>query len=216
MNTVFATVLASLILGPTTAPAALRGHDPWVFRCALDQRPRMVVAAVAPGWWIAFDATTGAFHKAWEGEVQFTGTVYDTRHGPQPRSVGEPLFAGEPVRIVGSSQTALPIRWQWRGYRFVDGEVEFLLAGAMPDGRAIGLAISPRVYRSAERPEGIRLVISPTGLRAGEKAILPLVEVNRARVTAGRLRDGEAFQLGQRFELTITEPSTLDLEIDQK
>jgi hypothetical protein len=176
----------------------------------------MVVAAVGPGWWVAFDATSGAIHRAWEGEVQFTGTVYDTRHGPQPRSVGEALFSSEPVRIVGSSQAGMAINWRWRGYRFVEGEVEFLLVGAMPDGREIGVSISPRVYGPADRPDGIRLVVAATGLRAGEKAILPLVEVNRDRIVAGRLSDGEPFQLGRRFELTVTGATTLDLEINRK
>lgn len=104
---------------PATAPTVERGHDPWIFRCALDRQPRMVVAALAPNWWLAFDAQSCRIYKVWRGQIRFTGTVYDTRHGPQPQSVGDPLLSSGPPLAGGDA----PVRW--RGYRLVNGQVVF-------------------------------------------------------------------------------------------
>jgi hypothetical protein len=201
----------------STQPATPRGHDPWVFRCTLDDKPRMVVAALAPDWWIAFDAQAGAFHKAWVGQVNFTGTVYDTRHGPQPKSIGDALFATEPVRILpAASDSPIDIRWRWRGYRFIDGEVQFELSGAAPDGRELTLTLSPRILGEPDAPSGLRLVAQATGLRSGERAVLTLVDLDRDRVARGRIGAAEPFPMGARFEMRFTPadgPAVLDLEV---
>lgn len=183
------TLLALLLLlvDPATTAPAIRGHDPWVFRCALDRQPRMVVLAVAPGWWVAFDAARGAIYKAWEGEVEFTGTVYDTRHGPQPRAIGETLFESRPIRIVGEDgNPAFDAQWQWRGYRFVEGEVELSISCNAPDGREIVVVLSPRVLARDGRPV-LRIVMKVRGLDDNERAEFAVCNMNAARISRGRM-----------------------------
>lgn len=211
-----------LLADPTTSPSvtAVRGHDPWVFRCALDRRPRMVVVAVSPGWWLAFDAGRGAIYKAWEGDVRFSGTVYDTRHGPQPEAIGETLFEGEPIRLIGRDGNEVPVAWRWRGYGFARGEVELRVSASASDGREIEVTLVPSVVVREDRAAGLRLAASATGLREGERAVLTLHGVNRDRVTAGRIPPGkvEPFQLGERFEWTFVAsdpPAALELEVNR-
>ncbi|MEL7240591.1 MAG: hypothetical protein AAGK78_17165, partial [Planctomycetota bacterium] len=81
---------------------AARGRDPWVFRCTLDGRPRVIVVALGQDLWAAYDATTCNVYKVWSGDINLTGSVYDTRHGPQPKSVGTTL------EVFGGSA-----QWQW-------------------------------------------------------------------------------------------------------
>jgi hypothetical protein len=186
------TLLALLLLlvDPATTAPAIRGHDPWVFRCALDRQPRMVVVAVAPGWWVAFDAARGSIYKAWEGEVEFTGTVYDTRHGPQPRAIGETLFESRPIRIVGADgDPAFDAKWQWRGYRFVEGEVELSISCKAPDSREIVAVLSPRVLIGDGRPV-LRIAIKVSGLDNSERAEFAVCNMNSARISSGRMGFG--------------------------
>jgi hypothetical protein len=226
MNVLIALLLAlESPVSPATQPSAVRGHDPWVFRCALDRRPRMVVVALTPGWWLAFDAGRGAIYKVWEGDVLFAGTVYDTRHGPQPEAIGETFFEGEPIRIVKSSgDAAFDVKWQWRGYRIDDGEVWFHIGCIAPDGREITIALTPRVVEQQGRATGIRIGIHVVGLRDDERAELTLINLNRQRVPSGRIaapRPGgvhrsEPFQPGQRYRAQVRpddHPFMLDLEI---
>lgn len=84
---------------PTTAPAATQPtHDrePWVFRCVLDNNPRMLVINLGQNWWMAFDTVTCSIYKLWQGEIELTGAVYDTKHGPQPKAKGRFVIDGRP------------------------------------------------------------------------------------------------------------------------
>ena len=64
----------------------------WVFRSVLDQKPRMVTAAIDSSLWVAYDTQTGLLYKAWQGGVLLDGAVYTMAHGPQPTSLGNPYF----------------------------------------------------------------------------------------------------------------------------
>jgi len=100
--------VASLLLAdpPATAPATppaqptsrpVAAAQPRVFRCTLDGNPRTVVVELGPDLWMAFDADRCQVRKVWRGDVVLTGTVYDTKHGPQPKSRGDVLW-DEPPR----------------------------------------------------------------------------------------------------------------------
>ena len=65
-----------------------RGHAPWVLRGNLDDRPRMLMFALAPGIWAAYDTQGQSLYQVWQGGVQFEGAVFNQQHGPQPRSEG--------------------------------------------------------------------------------------------------------------------------------
>ena len=67
-----------------------------VFRCNLDDRDRVLVFEkdqIA----CAYDTNTGEFWKVWKAKgssklINFSGAVYDGRHGPQPKSLGKILW----------------------------------------------------------------------------------------------------------------------------
>ncbi len=65
-----------------------RGHAPWVIRGNLDERPRMIKFALAPGLWAAYAVESQSLYQVWEGDVLFEGAAYNYQHGPQPASSG--------------------------------------------------------------------------------------------------------------------------------
>jgi len=108
-----------------TAQATSRPVDPWVFRCTLEGRPRMLVVALSQDVWLAFDTQDGKLIYAWTGDVEFTGTVYDTRHGPQPRVRGKPLM-GEPDtqrHVIMLKDQTDSRDYRFVGYRFENNQV---------------------------------------------------------------------------------------------
>ena len=96
-----------------------RGRNPWVFRCTLDGRARVVVLALGQDLWAAYDATSCGLYKVWTGDIDLTGSVYDTRHGPQPQSVGDVLDQfgeNQEWQRVDADGNATDIIPTWRGY----------------------------------------------------------------------------------------------------
>ena len=102
-------------LAPATQPAT-----PTVFRCTLEGFPRTLVASFLPEFNLAYDTQTGKLIFAWCGDVEFTGVVYDTRHGPQPRVRGTPLLSPPDAQrhvVMLADQTDA------REYRFLGHEI---------------------------------------------------------------------------------------------
>ena len=98
-----------------------RGHTPWVLRTNLDQRPRMLSFALAPQTWAAYDTETGGLYQVWWGDIEFEGTLYDYRHGPQPRAVGEWWYRqSEPVRWVLDDDPQAVLTPRYLGHGFLN------------------------------------------------------------------------------------------------
>jgi len=57
--------------------AATRGRDPWAFRMILENKTRMLVLALRPDLWAAYNPANGTLHKVWNGGIQFQGKVWD-------------------------------------------------------------------------------------------------------------------------------------------
>ncbi len=145
--------LVSLML--TQPGADSRPRDPWVIRGVLDQQPRMITIALDDDLWVAYDTKTCSFYRAWIGDVDYTGAVYDTLHGPQPKVRGE-VWLEQPI---GSSNWNLlwqelsghsnlrALQPQWKGYRFVDGQVEFMYEVEDARGNTIQITETPEVSR---------------------------------------------------------------------
>ena len=156
-------LLALTVLSCQTEPTAElpeRGLSPWVFRSVLDGRPRMLTAALAPDFFVAYDTETGGLYKAWRGDVKLDGAVYTTAHGPQPEASGrvwlkDDTTAPWTLRENGATVTAIT---QYRGHRFREGQVYLTTRLLRPDG-------SPAATVT-ERPEAIRY---PDGTRALER-----------------------------------------------
>jgi len=134
------------------APAPKRPRDPWVFRCVLDKRPRMVTVALSDDLWIAYDTTYCGMYKAWKGGVNFDGPVYTTVHGPQPTTLGRTYEEGIEgdvwlAEIAGKESPAMA---QWRGYRFNGDHVALLYDVVLEDGRKVSVQESPEFVRPEE------------------------------------------------------------------
>jgi len=126
-----------------------RPRDPWVFRCVLDRKPRMVTLALNDEMWVAYDATTCGLAKAWKGGVNFDGPVYTTVHGPQPTSVGASYtegFEGD-VWHANVAGKDVPVRAVWRGYRFDGDHVALQYELVLPGGRKVSVQESPEFVR---------------------------------------------------------------------
>lgn len=149
-----------------------RPHQPWVFRCVLDNRPRTVVAALSEELWAAWDATDGGLFKVWpggeDGGMNFTGTVYDTRHGPQPQTRGEPLdtFEGSTWSLTVDGRP-VEVEPKWQGHT-VDGEesVTFHYVLTRAEGEPITIEETPE----AAGPRSLRRTFVIQGLP--ENAVL--------------------------------------------
>jgi hypothetical protein len=64
-------------LAGTSLADPVRGRDPWAFRLTLENKTRMLVAALRPDLWVSYNPANGNLHKVWSGGIQFRGKVYD-------------------------------------------------------------------------------------------------------------------------------------------
>lgn len=153
-----------------------RPRSPWVVRCTLDERPRMVVCALDSRLWVAYDMTTCSLYKVWGGDVKFDGAVYNGVHGPQPTVRGLPYHTAPkslPWRMKGKDRSGADVRgaasFRYRGYHFVRGHVRFRYEGVGPlEGVTVlespehGDKGSPTLVREfiiSGLPEGLELML---------------------------------------------------------
>lgn len=148
-------MLLALLLGgavQVAQPAAIpveRPRDPFVFRCVLDGRVRIVTLALSDELWASWDTTTCGIYKAWKGGVKFDGAVYTTVHGPTPTSRGSDYLRGLEGGVWMAQQAGQPIeaRAEWRGYRLENGGCALLYDVVLKDGRAIRVEEIPEFAR---------------------------------------------------------------------
>jgi len=139
-------VLALLALGlaPQTPHAPERARDPWVQRCALNGRPRMVVLALNAELWCAYDAQRCSFYTAWKGSVLGTGAQLDV--------VGERYTNGFDEHgwevYVGDKIVEADVRWG--GYWMHDGVCTLLYEVFLPDKRHFQVRETPEFNRPEE------------------------------------------------------------------
>ncbi len=151
-------VILLILAAGLLAGAAKRPHDPWVFRCVLDKKPRMVVLALDESLWAAYDATTCSLYKAWRGDVKLDGAVYTTEHGPQPTVRGDAVLAGVESDNWRVSRREQPVdaKAVWKGYRIKNDQVTLQYELQMSDGKSIGVEENVDVSDASENR--IRLV----------------------------------------------------------
>jgi cytochrome c len=186
-------VVLAALLG-SAAQAAERGRDPFVFRAVLDERPRMLVLALRPDFWVAYDAERAALSKLWEGGVNFTGAVYDWRHGPQPTSRGRAWLVSpwqEPWEVVLDGR-ALPAEVRWRGHRLDDGRATLLYDLGYGGTDWIHVTESPEVVEAADGSRGFERRFTTAGV--------PVNGEVRLRVRLGSLRAADPVATDGRFE----------------
>ncbi len=113
----------------TSALGNKRPMDTWVFRSVLDQKPRMLVAALHKDLYVAYDTQKGKLYKAWNGIVNFQGAVYDGAHGPQPTSVGDAYIIDDSmdgVWFIKKGDQLAPAEYNYRGHRMTKQSFELM------------------------------------------------------------------------------------------
>jgi cytochrome c len=176
------------------ADAAERGRDPFVFRAVLDERPRMLVLALRPDLWVAYDAERAALYEVWEGGVNFTGAVYDWLHGPQPSSRGRAFLVSpwqEPWELVVDGQVR-PAEVRWRGHRLDHGRATLLYDLGYGGAAPIRVTESPEVVEAADGSRGLE--------RRFTTATVPASAELRLHVRLGALRARDPVATDGRFE----------------
>lgn len=131
----------------------IRGRGTWAFRCVLDNRPRMLVLALSPTWWAAYNTQNGTLAKFWQGGVKLQGTIYTTKHGPQPVSEGKPLldhYVERDVKVwqVFQDGKELAVSAQYAGHKLEDGQVTLITRLTLPDGKVITVEETPELLQN--------------------------------------------------------------------
>ena len=154
----------------------------------------MLVLALGPELWVAYDAERASLYKVWADGVDFQGAVYDWNHGPQPTSRGRSWWVSpweEPWEIVRDGRAAA-VHVRWRGHRLVRGSATLLYDLVLEGGESIHVSESPERVRASDRSPGLARRFTTAGVPAG-------VEL-RLRMHLARLRASQPFETNGRFE----------------
>ncbi|MEE9391996.1 MAG: ThuA domain-containing protein [Planctomycetota bacterium] len=159
-----------------------RAHDPFVFRCVLDGRPRVAVVALQEKLWVSYDLAKPGLHKIWAGGIELVGSVYDGAHGPQPKTRGKALLEFEsPTWQLQSAPRGpdgepgiLDVVLSYEGYRLrksLNRKVVHFEYRLRRSGRQDVVVVEfPEVVMS-HKPQLLRS-FSVRGLAEGEKLVL--------------------------------------------
>lgn len=108
--------------------AQIRPKEAWVFRSVLDKRARIITVALNKDLYVAYDGNNCGIFKIWKEGVKFSGTIWDSKHGPQPISNGNSYSNGivdEPVWFVQKNNQILNSKTKFLGYIWKDNKVTF-------------------------------------------------------------------------------------------
>ncbi len=147
-------------------------RDVWVFRCGLDDNPRTASMAIAPGYWLTYDAVTCGIFKFWNGDVNFDGAVYTTVHGPQPTTKGAAIEEGignKPVWRVLINGQATEVKPQFRGHVFdlKDRSTVHFQYDLKVGTKTIRVNETPSMLWKSGKPVGLRRQFSVGTFKSG-------------------------------------------------
>ncbi|MFY0608276.1 MAG: DUF1080 domain-containing protein [Cyclobacteriaceae bacterium] len=191
-------LLGLTLFGCQTNKKTERPADPWVFRSVMDQKPRMVTAALSDEIWVAYDARYGSLYKAWKGGVNFDGAVYTTVHGPQPTTKGYAYFTDQEDNYewsVTSNGTEVPFKFEYRGHRLSSANQVSLLFDLITEEQVISITETPEAIKRGNQNG---LVRSFTISNAGEYEVFLNVQI-------GSLINERDFSTNSTFATTNTE-----------
>lgn len=93
---------------PDNSP--VRPHSPWVFRTLMENRTRMLVAALRPNLWLSFNPGNCCIDRTWTGGMAFHGKVFDDSQ--RNSWINGPLYHRYPNVIVeATDEAAFPAGW---------------------------------------------------------------------------------------------------------
>jgi cytochrome c len=173
-------LIAILIAVSCTSPSETeRPQETWVFRSVIDERPRMLTAALHENLWVSYDATTANLYKAWKGGVNFDGAVYTTVHGPQPTSKGYAYLIDDSLSSDWKVQKAgnnIDFKIQFKGHSFNNDRVK-LHYDLHINGYDVPVTISEspeykenekgnpgleRIFNISNQPEDVEIILVET------------------------------------------------------
>lgn len=185
-----------------------RPNDPWVFRSVLDRQPRMITFALNDQLWAAYSTDSCSLYKVWAGSTDFTGAVYNMRHGPQPMSVGAAWFVNahrQPWSVTLGSKTETP-RTDYKGHRYTeDGHAELMYDLVLSDGQRIRINERPE-FVEKDRQNGFERIFTvenaPSGATISLKTNAASIAAASSIETDGVWKQNELTTLQTDDELT--------------
>jgi hypothetical protein len=182
-----------------------RPRDPFVFRCVLDKRARMITVALSDDLWVAWDATNCGLYKAWKGGVNFDGPVYTTVHGPQPTSKGNAYTLGidGPVWTAEVNDKPVECKVQYEGYRLLNNTVTLTWRIELKDGRKIEVDELPEYAHPNQfmGPEQLEDAVLGDGKQPGLQRIFSARDIpSDVKVSVTIRTDGAVGKLANLLE----------------
>ncbi len=170
-----------------------RPLETWAFRCVLDEKPRMFVAALHKDLYVAYDTKKAKMYKAWKGIVNFEGAVFDGAHGPQPTSVGDAYYiddSSETVWQLNRGSDNVEFELEYKGHKYNDGRVALMYELSLDNGDKISISESPEYEMSETGQLRLDRAFETSGIPADMDLYWsgPMVLVDKSQaVTSGEL-----------------------------
>jgi cytochrome c len=110
----------------------------------------MLVLALSPQWWAAYNTQNGTLAKLWKGGVKLQGTIYTTKHGPQPTSEGKALLdhyldRDASVWQVWKDGQQVTATVQYAGHKLQGSGIVLQTKLMLPDGKTITVEEQPEL-----------------------------------------------------------------------
>ncbi len=170
-----------------------RGHSPWVIRSNLDEHPRMLQLALAPGYWLSYFTSEGIPYQFWQGDITFAGPAYNTRHGEQPQSNGRAFFRFSKSKInwlLKADGVWQPAQFEYAGHSMIDGGASVRMHYQLSFGGArVSLRETPDIVANAAvtgLKRHFEVVSNPTGVSVA----VALPETGTGQETDGTIIEG--------------------------
>ncbi|MEM6966574.1 MAG: family 16 glycoside hydrolase, partial [Bacteroidota bacterium] len=183
-----------------------------VFRSVLDLQPRMLTLALNKNLWAAYHADNGALYKVWNGNVELTGAVYDTYHGPQPVSLGDGYIVNgikDPWSVDVGGVTELPAS-SFKGHRMTDGGVELMYDLELKNGNKIRVNERPEYVSSESGLHGFERIFTLENVPEGAKVNLKIT-VNSVAMK-GQIKTNGKWNVTKETPRRKGEVSSIDVE----
>jgi cytochrome c len=171
-------IVSLLLLNTAFSQTKVRPKEAWVFRSVLDKKARIITVALNKDLYVAYDGNTGGVFKIWKDGVNYEGTIWNTKHGPQPTSRGKAYMecGEEPVWVLLKDGKEVKSKIQFRGYRWKNNSVTFLIEVITADNQVITIEETPEyVVKPGENILGLERKFKIGDLPAGY-SIISIIE----------------------------------------
>ncbi len=190
-----------------------RPHSPFVFRSVLDKNPRMITFALSDEIWAAYGISGCSLYKAWQGNVNFEGPVYNTVHGPQPTTIGNAYMENTVDKVwtlKDANGTDLNATIEFKGHRYISDGVELMYEmNARGLEQAINIQEQPEATLSDSNQPIFERTFTTQNVPEGYKVLFTF-NTNSIIVESNIKTDGE-LTVNSKKENQIDSKSILEL-----